>query len=296
VEVSVNRPGAQGFLGPNSGRNNPLNICSQMECVMSNLIVNHIGATVSEDRKVLGIAVYSEREMMVVGSSIPMSVPPFARDVSSFYLRRVDGEDLGVVALSLKYHKGMGRNRTVEEISGFLPVYWDKDKPVDRDNPIWLPRHDRLGQVNSNGVEVRTDNRLYTSHLYRMPAEHDQERFSVEDTNLLCRYLVGLVEEDALKAAIGQKILDSHYAERHREISLKCEGLERENRSLRSQLRPLANARSWEQFWKSAYRRAEQAALGRRRGEKFGLRRRLHALFHEVEQGEQRLAEDLAEE
>jgi hypothetical protein len=158
-------------------------------------------------------------------------------EVGSFSFNMEDGQKEGMIAVY--FSSGMGRDNFEGEL--LLPVFMKDGVPfVDLKEP-WVPFKGRLGQAHRFGIEVMIRGKVYTTvDVSGLPPDHSWMRYKrdycVPDGNIVCKYLVGEVDADAVIAAATKHEEEVSASERLPE-------LERELARTRQQLEEVSKDR-----------------------------------------------------
>lgn len=132
--------------------------------------------------------------MIVVGTSVPITVRPGGNGVHSFGVCPQKDKS-GVVAVSVRVDRG---KHDCDWLDFMLPVSWKDDKPFVNLEDVWIPSADRLGQVVEQHINLCVEDQWFTTYEY---GAESQTRY-LPDPNLACRYLVGdATAEDVIAAA-----------------------------------------------------------------------------------------------
>lgn len=131
----------------------------------------------------------------VLGSSVPMSMKPPSEECQGFIIYP---DKPGVVALMVT---DRNPSRPLVQHGLFLGVEADADgKFFIVDDKMWIPPHGRIGQMYDHSrIDVLINGVVYLWGKHY--AERDGDYAYVADPNLLCRYLAGDVDAEAVKAA-----------------------------------------------------------------------------------------------
>lgn len=156
-------------------------------------------ATSSADKGTIILEGINTDMFLMLGSSLPASVSPDRYTYVNSLTIAVERGKKGVMAVRVttaRFDK-----KYTNYIGFLLPVEWKGDDPrpfVDLEHPF-VPRGDRLGQVVDDHLEVVIDGKTFTTNEH---AERDEPgKVYIPDGNLLCKYLVGDVDAEEVKAA-----------------------------------------------------------------------------------------------
>lgn len=142
---------------------------------------------------------FERNKIRYIGSSIAKSVP-CDNEVNSVAFSLKEG-DKGFIAVSVLTPNG----KNTEVFVFFLKIEWDEidERPLLDLDSQWVPKFpERLGVITYYGIKTEIDGLIFSSH------KNDKKpgmRY-VGDHNLLCKYLAGDIEADAVEKAATERI------------------------------------------------------------------------------------------
>ena len=148
----------------------------------------------SAENGVIVLEGFDGNKIRYIGSSVAKSVP-CDTEVNSVAFSLKKG-DKGFIAIRA-YVK---RAKSEDAFSFFLPVEWRGEMPFIDLESTWIPPYpDRLGAINYSGLMTEIDGIVYTGNHW----DKDKKGMRyVSDHNLICKYLAGDVDADAVKMAV----------------------------------------------------------------------------------------------
>ncbi len=170
-----------------------------------------LSAKVSENKTILlnGISL---NQITFIGATMPVSVKP--GDEVNFFTLAPEKEKQGIVAVAV-YTKNYCRQKGDPgiQLSFFLRVENpDTTGPhIDLEDP-WIPGSDRLGQIIGTNIHVRIDGELFST-FKRYSALESGYNY-VPDPNIICKYLIGEVGPDEVRAAVSEHIAEMQAREK----------------------------------------------------------------------------------
>ena len=173
-----------------------------------------------------GIALIGQYEHKIrfIGSSIQINA---RKGVSTniIYIT-VPKDESGIIAIEVLRNYGK-RDCVSFEFFLYFENKGEKGSQIKLDDP-WIPNADRTGFIfNHYGIDTIIDGVKYTSsEQYRKPQDH-----FVPDSNLLCQYIFGDVEADAVIEAAEEHEEEEKAQE---ELPKVKEELERANERIRT--------------------------------------------------------------
>jgi len=172
----------------------------------------------SAENGVIVLEGFDGNKIRYIGSSVAKSVP-CDTEVNSVAFSLKKG-DKGFIAIRA-YVK---RAKSEDAFSFFLPVEWRGEMPFIDLESTWIPPYpDRLGAINYSGLMTEIDGIVYTGNHW----DKDKKGMRyVRDHNLICKYLAGDVDADAVKMAVEDNKEDED-KKKINELEEKIQGLER---------------------------------------------------------------------
>jgi len=142
--------------------------------------------------------------MDVIGSSLPISAVDRCKAFQGFgdlgpYSFTIDASQLedgrrGVIALAF-YQKGIGQQNPYMA-AHLIEIRKKGEEPIVGLEHTFIPDPDRMGEVVRLFINVRIGDAVYTTNPKPAPGQR-----YVADPDLLCRYLVGQVDDEAITEA-----------------------------------------------------------------------------------------------
>ena len=163
------------------------------------------------------VGAISGTSIMFLGASCPASVKP-GQTADSISLSPGDKEE--VVAIRTVRTDHRGKYPTSDYDHFILPIIQkDQSGPWIQLGKAFVPKQDHVGQIVPDlGLTVRIGDEFFLSPILLNPyygvIEHDKacqgyRKLSVDDANLLCRFMAGQVETDEVKAAAAELVMQT---------------------------------------------------------------------------------------
>ncbi|TAN58586.1 hypothetical protein EPN15_00575 [Patescibacteria group bacterium] len=160
---------------------------------------------------------FEGNKIRYMGSSVAKSAP-CDDEVNSVAFSLKEG-DKGFIAI----RAFIIRPKSTDAFSFFLPVEWRGDMPFVDLESLWIPPFsDRLGALNYFGLMVEIDGIIYTTNLF--DKDKEGKRY-ISNCNLLCKYLAGDVDADAVKSAATELIEEEEAKKRILELEERIKDL-----------------------------------------------------------------------
>lgn len=183
---------------------------------MSIKMKDYVVAETKEEGVIVLSTSYRDRELKIVGSTIPTSVSP-TPDYSHTITLYPEKGKTGIIALSVRITSGRDRKGSPinEYFSAFLLVGPSKDgTPIIDLQDQWVPTQ-RIGGLCGGShdeiieIIVKIGGKVFTSEVIYDYQYTDGKKkpHRVTDTDLLCRYLFGEAEaSEVISAATAPKL------------------------------------------------------------------------------------------